>query len=200
MIGNQIGPDLFVCKWCDTYHWKDLDEGYNFALDLISIRGLQKKLWASKIVEVPIWEFRNSNLGVPGQNDIWVQAPWSSIENTIRGKVHHLPPSPGHGEFCESVFARGSFVHKKCSNYALTNLLFGLCRFVWVIELLIILLGPHPRTLARPSTPKVLRVRECTPTPSPSVVFTFGFTVESIKESRECINIDSWTWCLTKGP
>jgi hypothetical protein len=36
-------------------------------------------------------------------------------------------PSPGHGEFCEIVFAHGSFVHQKCSNYALTNLLFGLC-------------------------------------------------------------------------
>ncbi len=31
--------------------------------------------------------FRTPNLGVPGQNDIWVQAPWPSIKNTIRGKV-----------------------------------------------------------------------------------------------------------------
>jgi len=33
-----------------------------------------------------------------------------------------------------------------------------------------------------PSTPKVLQARECTPTPSPSIVFTFGLVVESIKE------------------
>jgi hypothetical protein len=34
--------------------------------------------------------------------------------------------SPGRGESCKSMFARGSSVHQKCSNYALTNLLFGL--------------------------------------------------------------------------
>jgi len=39
-------------------------------------------------------------------------------------------PSPGHGESSEFVFARGSSMHQKCFNYALTNLLFGLCRSV----------------------------------------------------------------------
>jgi len=46
---------------------KALDEGYNFALDVTSIEGLHKKLWASKVVRVPIsrisrlstWEFRD---------------------------------------------------------------------------------------------------------------------------------------------
>jgi len=33
---------------------KMLDKGYNFALDFTSIRSLHKKLWASKIVKVPI--------------------------------------------------------------------------------------------------------------------------------------------------
>jgi hypothetical protein len=32
----------------------------------------------------------------------------------------------------------------KCSNYALTNLLFGLCRHVWVIKLLVNLPNPIP--------------------------------------------------------
>jgi hypothetical protein len=48
------------------------------------------------------------------------------------GKVM-VSPKSGYGEFCEScefVFAHGSFVHQKCSNYALTNLLFGLCKYV----------------------------------------------------------------------
>jgi hypothetical protein len=31
-------------------------------------------------------EFRDSNLKVPGQNDIWVLAPWLGIENTIKGE------------------------------------------------------------------------------------------------------------------
>ncbi len=32
-------------------------------------------------------EFRDSNLGVLGQNDIWVLASWPGIKNIISGKV-----------------------------------------------------------------------------------------------------------------
>jgi len=35
--------------------------------------------------------FKIPNLGIPGQNDIWVQAPWPGIENTIKGKVVASP-------------------------------------------------------------------------------------------------------------
>jgi len=48
--------------------------------------------------------------------------------------------------------------------------------------LLVNLPSPHLGALARPFTPKVLQARELAPTPSPSIVFTFGFIVESIKE------------------
>jgi len=34
------------------YHWKALDEGYNFVLDLISIEALHTKLWAPKVAKV----------------------------------------------------------------------------------------------------------------------------------------------------
>jgi hypothetical protein len=37
--------------------------------------------------------FETPNLRVLGQNDIWVQAPWPGIENTIRGKVVASPKS-----------------------------------------------------------------------------------------------------------
>ncbi len=37
-----------MCKWHATYRWKSLDKGYNFAIDLISIRGLHANLWAPK--------------------------------------------------------------------------------------------------------------------------------------------------------
>ncbi len=53
------------------------------------------------------------NLGVLGQNDIWVQAPWPDIENTIRGKVV-ASANLDHGESCEFVFARGLSMHQKC--------------------------------------------------------------------------------------
>jgi hypothetical protein len=84
----------------------------------------------------PNFENFNSNLKVLRQNDIWVQALWPSIEKTIRGKVV-APPNPNHGESYEVVFARGSSVHQKNSNFALTNLLFGLCRSVWIIDSLV---------------------------------------------------------------
>jgi hypothetical protein len=46
--------DLFACRWHATYCWKALDKGYNFALDLISIRRLNTKLWAPKVTGVPV--------------------------------------------------------------------------------------------------------------------------------------------------
>jgi len=36
-------------------------------------------------------------------------------------------------------------MHQKCSNYALTNLLFGLCKSLWIIDSLVIRSSPHPR-------------------------------------------------------
>jgi hypothetical protein len=45
--------DFCACRWRATYRWKALDEGYNFALDLISIRSLHAKLWRPKVVGVP---------------------------------------------------------------------------------------------------------------------------------------------------
>jgi hypothetical protein len=64
------------------------------------------------------------------------------------------PPSLGHGEFYEFVFVHGLFVHQKCSNYALTNLLFNLCRSVWMIDLLVIRPSPPCRNFNTPLYPR----------------------------------------------
>jgi hypothetical protein len=125
--------------------------------------------------------FEIPKLKILRQNDIWMWAPWSSTKNTTRGRWW-LPPSPGHREFCESVFARGSSVHQKCPNYALTNLLFGLCKFVWVIDPLVICPSPHPKVITHLSTPEMLRTKERTPIHYPSIVFTFWIVIESIKK------------------
>jgi hypothetical protein len=45
-------PNFLACKWRATYRWKAPNEGYNFSLDLIVIRGLHAKLWAPKVVRV----------------------------------------------------------------------------------------------------------------------------------------------------
>jgi hypothetical protein len=49
-----------------TYRWKDIDKGYNFTLDLISIKGLQTKLWAPKLAGVPTLGISRLPLGSPG--------------------------------------------------------------------------------------------------------------------------------------
>ncbi len=86
--------DFLMCRRCVTYHWKALDEGYNFALDLISIAGLHTKLWDSKVTGLQNYENPNfGNFKILEQNDIWVLALWLGIDNTIRGKVMASPKS-----------------------------------------------------------------------------------------------------------
>ncbi len=49
-----------------TYCWKALDEGYNFASDLISIIGLHAKLWHPKVARVPTLAILGFPFGSPG--------------------------------------------------------------------------------------------------------------------------------------
>jgi hypothetical protein len=60
-VKNRL--DFFSCKWCATCCWKVLDEGYNFALHLISIGGLHTNLWDSKITGTPILRISGHPLG-----------------------------------------------------------------------------------------------------------------------------------------
>jgi hypothetical protein len=63
-VGNR--SDFLVCRWRATYRWKVLDKGYNFTLNLISIRGWHTKLWEPKVARIPT------------QNAIWMWALWKS--------------------------------------------------------------------------------------------------------------------------
>jgi hypothetical protein len=47
-------PNFLTFRWHATYRWKALNEGYNFASDLVPIGGLHTKLWPYKIVGIPI--------------------------------------------------------------------------------------------------------------------------------------------------
>jgi hypothetical protein len=114
--------------------------------------------------------------------------PRDQAQKVLQGGRWWFPTSLGCGESCEYVFAHGLYLHQKCFNYALTNMLFGMCMSVWIIELLITCPSPHFRALAHPSTPEMLWVRELALTPSPFIVFTFRLHVESIKELGGCVN------------
>jgi hypothetical protein len=63
-VRNQ--PDFFAWRWHATYHWKDLDKGYNISLDFISIRGLHTKLWGPKVAGVPTLASSRLPFGSPG--------------------------------------------------------------------------------------------------------------------------------------
>jgi hypothetical protein len=54
-----------MCRWHATYHWKTVDDGYNFDLDPISIGGLHIKLWAPKVEKILIVGISRLPLGSP---------------------------------------------------------------------------------------------------------------------------------------
>jgi len=95
------------------------------------------------------------------------------------------------------MFACGLSVHQKCSIYALTNLLFGLCRFTWIIELFVNIPSPHPRAPTRPSTPEVLQTMERAPTPYSSIVFTLDLHL-SMSRRLGARHSGMWLWCAQK--
>jgi hypothetical protein len=65
-------PDSPACRQRATYHWKALNEGYKFSLDLIAIGGLHTKLCTPKVAGVQVVGI----LGVPGQKTIWMWPLW----------------------------------------------------------------------------------------------------------------------------
>jgi len=77
-----------------TYRWKGLDGGYNFNLDLISIRGLNEKLWARKVTRVLVVRISGLSSGSPGTKchlDVGFMERHKVY--TIRGKVVASPKS-----------------------------------------------------------------------------------------------------------
>ncbi len=81
---------------------------------------------------------------------------WSrgQAQSILKGGRWWLSPSPGRGESYESMFARDSSVHQKCSNSTLTNLLFGLCKSIWIIDPLIARPNLIPEFQHTPLPPK----------------------------------------------
>jgi hypothetical protein len=58
--------DFLACRRRATYCWKAVDEGYNFALDFIIIKGLHVKLCALKVIGIPIVGISGLPLGSLG--------------------------------------------------------------------------------------------------------------------------------------
>ncbi len=83
-----------ACRWRATYCWKAFDKSYNFASNLISIRGLHARLWHPKVARIPTLTISGLPLRSPGTKKvIWMWAPWRGAEYIIRGKVLASPKS-----------------------------------------------------------------------------------------------------------
>jgi hypothetical protein len=84
-IGNRCLPDIRIGR--ATWRWKDLNEGYNFGLNLVAIQLCSRELWQFKVPGVSSGQFRDSISGVPGICAIWMPPLWRVAENTIGCKV-----------------------------------------------------------------------------------------------------------------
>jgi hypothetical protein len=133
--------DFLACRWRAKYFWKALNEGYNFALNLISIGGAHTKLWAPKVTRVPTLGISGLLFGSPKTKWHLGVGPVTRHRVYYKGKV---VASPKFGPWWVSwIHGYPRFIHApKCSNYTLTNLLFGLCRSMWLSELLVNHLSP----------------------------------------------------------
>jgi hypothetical protein len=172
-VGSWL--DLIACRWCDTYRWKALDKGYNFAFDLISIWGLHAKLWAPKVAGVPILAISGLPLGSP---ETKCHLDVGLVE---RHKVYYK----GEGGGLPQVRVVVSLVSLSCLWFVLAPKVFQLCtnhfvlvlwRPVWINEACQFFLVPSwsSNTPLYPS--KMLQAMERAPTPCSSIVFFLGFT------------------------
>jgi hypothetical protein len=91
-----------VFRQCATYRWKALNEDYNFALNLVTIGGLHRKLYALKVVGVAVVRISGLPLGSPETKNHLDVAPVERHRVYYKGGRCWLPPSTGHGESCVS--------------------------------------------------------------------------------------------------
>jgi len=102
-VGNRSLPDLRIES--ATWRWKDLDEGYNFGLDLIAIKLCSRELSAFKVLGLQPGQFQD-NFGTPTWES-WEKEPFGcnphgALQRILYGGRWWLPPSPGCGESCVS--------------------------------------------------------------------------------------------------
>jgi hypothetical protein len=173
-------PDSLACRQRATHCWKALDEGYNFAWDLIAIGGLHKKLCAFKVVGIPavaISRLALENLETKSHLDValvkrhrvYYKGEGGGFPQ-VRAVVSLLCPSCPWLVLAPKVF-------QLCNNH----LVLVLCRFVWVNKACHFFLVPSRSSSMALYPSIVLRAKERAPTLCPSIVFNLGLTFESSK-------------------
>jgi hypothetical protein len=102
-VKNRPLPDLRIES--ATRRWKDLDEGYNFDLDLVGIRLWSREIWAPKVPGLQPGHFRD-NFRTPTwesrEKEPFGCSPRGVLQRILYGGRWWLPPSPGRGVSCVS--------------------------------------------------------------------------------------------------
>jgi hypothetical protein len=81
-VGNRPLPN--VASRSTTWHWKDLDESYNFGLKLVSIWVWGEELWLSKVPGLQPRTVSGLQLGSPGKKN------HSDVASTVRRKEYYM--------------------------------------------------------------------------------------------------------------
>ncbi len=122
-----------VQAMCDIPLEKALDEGYNFALDLITIGGLHKKLSTIKVAEVPIVTISRLPLGSPETKSHLDVAPVEWHRIYYKGEGGGFPQVQAMMSLvCPGCpwFILAPKVFQLCTNH----FVLVLCRSMWVIK------------------------------------------------------------------
>ncbi len=170
-----------MCRWRATHCWKALNKGYNFVLDLISIRGMHAKLWRPKVVEIPTLAILKLPFESPKTKSHLDVGPVERCRVYYKGEGDDFPQVWAVVNLvcpCYSWLILRPKVLQLCTNH----LTLVLCRFVWIDKVCQLFLVPS-RSSSTPLYPsKVLRTRERASTPYSSAVFYLRLTFESLKE------------------
>jgi hypothetical protein len=170
-----------VCRQCVTYHWKALDEGYNFALDLIAIRGLHRKLHAFKVAGVPVVAISGLPLGNPRTKSHLDVAPVERHRVYYKGEGGGFPQV----QVVVNLVCPGCawlILAPKVPQLCINHFVLILCKFMWVSKACHFFLIPSQSSNTSLYPSIVLQAKERAPTPCSFVVFSLGVTFESLKE------------------
>ncbi len=100
-------PNSLMCRWHATYCWKTLNKGYNFTLNLISIRGFHSKLLAPKVPRVLTLRISGLPLGS-------LETKWHlGVDSVARHKVYYKGEGGGFPQVCVTTLALGLWLRQR---------------------------------------------------------------------------------------
>jgi hypothetical protein len=146
---------------------------------------------APKSWESQLWQFRDSHLGVLGQNAIWMWASWRGTKYTIRGKVV-ASHKPGPWWVLWIWVCLWLILTPKVLQLCINHLVFGFVHAhvsSWCFSFFLV---PSWSSSTPLYPSKVLRAKEHAATPCFFVIFNLDSQLSPLKSLGAC-QVKSWT-------